>query len=283
MKLVKKFIERDASGSVTLIAEEDEDMWHVYNLLQKDDSLKASTIRRVVSESATGSTDKTSVRITLTLAVETIDYDTQAGMLRINGRNIVENKFVKVCRCYFISNLLEIHTRWVDIIRSTLKKIHEWDIIALERIDEACNAAKRAEIAAVVLEEGLANICLVTESMTIVRQRIEHSIPRKRKGTTSTHDKAVTKFYDLVYQGILAHVDFNLVKVIILASPGFVRDQLYDYMFREAVKSENKVLLENKSKFVRVHCSSGRKHALQEILQDPIIQSQLSDTKFSKE
>ncbi len=47
MKLTRKFIEKDGSGLVTLVPEDNEDMWHVYNLIQKGDSLKATTIRYV--------------------------------------------------------------------------------------------------------------------------------------------------------------------------------------------------------------------------------------------
>jgi protein pelota len=34
----------------------------------------------------------------------------------------------------------------------------------------------QAEVAAVVLQPGLANVCLVTSCMTIVRQRVEVSL-----------------------------------------------------------------------------------------------------------
>jgi len=36
---------------------------------------------------------------------------------------------------------------------------------------------------------GTAAICLLSEHMTVVRQRIDVSIPRKRKGGTSGHEK----------------------------------------------------------------------------------------------
>lgn len=35
MLLVKQHIERDGSGYVTLRPQEDEDMWHAYNLVQE--------------------------------------------------------------------------------------------------------------------------------------------------------------------------------------------------------------------------------------------------------
>ena len=41
---------------------------------------------------------------------------------------------------------------------------------------------------------GLANVCLLTEHMTILRQRIELSIPRKDKGSSSNHDKVHLTF-----------------------------------------------------------------------------------------
>lgn len=67
-------------------------------------------------------------------------------------------------------------------------------------------------------------------------------------------------------QGILRHINFDIVKCIILASPGFVKDQFMDYMIQQAIKSDNKIVLENKSKFLLVHSSSGFKHSLKGIL-----------------
>uniref|UniRef100_A0AAR2K0X7 Protein pelota homolog n=1 Tax=Pygocentrus nattereri TaxID=42514 RepID=A0AAR2K0X7_PYGNA len=83
-------------SQVTLIPEEAEDMWHTYNLLQVGDSLRASTIRKVQTESSTGSVGSSRVRTTLTLCVETIDFDSQACQLRVKGTNIQENQYVKV-------------------------------------------------------------------------------------------------------------------------------------------------------------------------------------------
>ena len=47
MKIVKKAFEKDGGGSVTLVPDEDEDMWHVFNLVSATelDRVKASTIR----------------------------------------------------------------------------------------------------------------------------------------------------------------------------------------------------------------------------------------------
>lgn len=41
--------------------------------------------------------------------------------------------------------------------------------------------------------------------------------------------------------------------------------------------------MENRSKFVLIHCSSGHKHALTEVMQDPSVQAKLADTKAARE
>ena len=126
-------------------------------------------------------------------------------------------------------------------------------------------------------------VCLITNSMTLLQTKIDMSIPRKRKGLTSQHDKGLARFYDSVMASILRHMNFDVVKCVILASPGFVREVFLDYMIQQAIKTDNKVILENKSKFLLVHSSSGFKHSLKEVLQDPVIQSKLADTKAAGE
>lgn len=71
-------------------------MWHAYNLISEGDSVRSTTIRKVQTESSTGSSTSNRVRTTLTISVENIDFDTQACMLRLKGRNIEENQYVKV-------------------------------------------------------------------------------------------------------------------------------------------------------------------------------------------
>jgi protein pelota len=84
------------SRNITLIPEESEDMWHAYNLISDGNIVRASTIRKVQQETATGSSSSNRVRTTLTIQVESIDFDTQACVLRLKGRNVQENQFVKV-------------------------------------------------------------------------------------------------------------------------------------------------------------------------------------------
>ncbi len=51
---------------------------------------------QVVNESSTGSTTSKRVRLSLTIAVERVDFDSNSCLLRLSGRNSEENPHVKV-------------------------------------------------------------------------------------------------------------------------------------------------------------------------------------------
>ncbi|RLN55858.1 hypothetical protein BBJ28_00004441 [Nothophytophthora sp. Chile5] len=307
MKLLKKQIsEKDGAGSVVLRAEEPEDMWHIYNLIHVSDSVKTTTIRKVrealarsfavVKEGVTGSTSSQRVRMTLQIEVRTlwsaaewlcrvrwvvngglcaldqveqVNFDPALCVLRIKGKNIMESQYVR---------LGAYHTLDLEMNRDFTLTKSCWDVMALERIEMACDITKRAELAAVVMQLGLAHVCLIKGDMTVIRAKIETSVPKKRPGN-SAHAKGTEKFYENIVRSIRQHIDFKLVKCVLLASPGFVKDDFFKFMMEQAVRQDDKLILENKAKFVLCHSSSGHKHALDEVLNDPAIQSQVADTK----
>ncbi|OLL24518.1 Protein pelota [Neolecta irregularis DAH-3] len=279
MKLISQTIERDSSGAVTLQAHEPDDMWTVYNIIRRGDRLRCSTARKITTESATGSSTSHRVRLTLTIAVESIDFDAQAGELHLGGTVVTENKHVK---------LGAYHTLDLEKDKSFTMFKQEWDSVALDRIKEACDPSANAEVGAVVMQEGipsvviclirgLANICLITEHMTILRQKIEISIPKKRRGTATDHQKA------RIHQTMLRHFNLEELKVVLIASPGFVGEGFINHVMYQAARLDDKVVMRSKSKLVLVHCSSGHVHSLNEVLKSPQVISQLSNTKFARE
>jgi protein pelota len=179
MKIVSRHIERDGSGSVSLIPEEDEDMYHLYNLVEPHDRVRAPAVRRVQSESSTGSIESHRVRVTLTIEVakttfdatgsnapldpaqatdgiSTPSVDSSAGALggggggegatlQVAGRVVSENKHVKMGAFHTLD--LECN-RQVTIIKDS------WDSIHLERLSDSSDVGQRAEVGAVVLGEG---------------------------------------------------------------------------------------------------------------------------------
>lgn len=274
MKVLRRQISsKDGDGVVQMKTEEAEDMWHAYNLITIGDRVRTSTVRKLVNESSTGSTTSRRVRLSLTITVERVDFDSNSCVLRLSGRNSEENRHVKIGAYH----TLDLELNQVFSIEKDI-----WDVIHLERIETSSDPSKKADVAAVVMTCGLAHVCLVTSHMTITRARIDMNIPRTRAGN-SDHRKAMARFYEAVYQAIVRHVNFEQIKCLLLGSPGFVKDDFFEFLNLEAVRREQRDLIENKSKFVLVHASSGHKRAVEEILSQPAVQTRLADTKASDE
>ena len=90
------------------------------------------------------------------------------------------------------------------------------------------------------------------------------------------------RFFDTVGAAMLRHIDFSIVKCVLVASPGFVKDKLMEFVL-STERPEFKCLQENKSIFILCHSSSGHKHAVSEVLSDANITTRLADTKAAGE
>lgn len=275
MKLYGKELEKDGGGTVNIETEDLEDLWHLYNLISIGDKMKCRTQRKVQNENtATGVTTSTKKIITVILEVQAVDFDTQVGQLRIKGTNILESESIK---------LGASHTAEIEIHMKLSLSKDCWDAVHLDRLQDATDASSKADVAAVILQEGIAHLCLVTPNMTIVKQRIEVSIPRKRKSGSGSHDRGLVRFYEQILTALLRSIRWDIVKALIIASPGFTKDELYKYIMEESVRRELKEIMENKAKFVLCHSSSGFKHSLKEVMSDPTVSSKLCDTKAAGE
>ncbi|KAK5722742.1 Translation factor pelota [Elasticomyces elasticus] len=276
MKLVKQeILHKTGEGFAIMKPEEPEDMWHAYNLIRPNDLLRASAVRKVITESAgSGSRSNERVHTTLTIRVTKQDFDPQAGQLHVSGRVAEENPIVK---------LGGYHTLDLELQRNfTLEKSEGWDSVAIATLKEACDNDAKAQLWAVIMKEGLANICLVTDHQTILKQKIEYSLPRKRAGSTD-HEKSMQKFFHTTYDSLLRHVDLANPKPLLLASPAFTAGQFQQYIKAQAAISMDKRVKDLLPKITVAQSASGHLHSLNEVLSSPAVTSKLSDTKFARE
>lgn len=275
MRLLDKTIalEKDKSGSLSLVPQDKEDLWQLYNLIQKGDVVELPSVRNV-KKTEKGKAER--VHVHLKLLVESIDYVASDEAMRIRGKTTEQSEYVPN---------QSYHTAEVQLNKSLKINKPEWDDISYGIVMEASSVEKKAEVGAVVLEEGVAHICLVTDKMTVLRNKIDKSIPRKSRGDGggSSHDKALGKFFDMVASTVVRNLDLDRLKVVVLASPGFTASSLLKAILDMATKEENKTVLKNKSKFIVVHSSTGYLQGLEEALKDPTVQRMLDETKFAKE
>jgi len=273
MKQLHKGFVCNGPGEVKLVPEEAEDMWHAYNLIREGDCITATTFRKVNRDNGVGA-ESERVKIKLTIKIEAVEFDPEGGVIRLKGRNLTESEHIK---------LGAYHTIELEQGRAFTLAKDNWDSLDVERIKQACDPKLSADLAAVLITEGLANVCLVGASTTLVRAKIEANLPRKRGPAIAGYDKAWEKFLENVFQAVIRHVDWGVVKCLVIAGPGFAKESFKAYLDAEAVKRELRPLIENKSSIVVAPASSAYKHSLKEVLSLPGIASKIKDTKAARE
>lgn len=122
-------------------------------------------------------------------------------MLHLKGRNIVENQFVKMGA---------YHTLAIGVNDKFTVSKQEWDSVSLLLVEQAGDPTQNADVATVIMHEGLAYVCLITSSTTHVRAKIESTVPRKRPNLPTTqHEKGIARFFDQIIQAIERNVKFE--------------------------------------------------------------------------
>lgn len=267
MRILNRSIDALGNGSVTVTMQDNDDMWHVFNLISKGDAVKAVTFRKIKEESKTGSIVTMKKKLNLFLKVVKIDYEPEGPSLRISGVSASENKYMQLGQHHTIE--LELNMNF-----SIYKR--KWDELHMERLEVASNPEISCELAAIVMEQGLANICLITNTSAVVKAKVESHIPRKLKAAFAM-DKALEKFFKLCSVAITQHLDFEKIKNLLIASPGFTKDQFLQFL------ENNKPPWFRKEMIVLAHSSSGEKVALADTLNDPLVKEKISTSKFSQD
>jgi protein pelota len=125
------------------------------------------------------------VHTTLTIRVTALDFDSKASSLQVKGKTVATNAYVPQGSFHTLD--LELNRKF------TLSKADGWDSVARDMLQEAVNDASRANLWAVVMQPGVANIYYVTEYRTVFQQTVSEVIPGKNS-QFGGYDKVQTKF-----------------------------------------------------------------------------------------
>ena len=274
MRIIKRSIDKFGNGAVVVIPTDEEDLWHLYNVLNRGDAIRAGTFRKIKMESKTGSVTTDKVFIIIKMQVLDIKYYGEDFLeLTIKGKNLQENKYLQVG---------QFQTIHVELNYPITIYKNNWDKMHLQKLQQGVDASTSADTAAMIMDEGLATLCFIRNNITQTKAKIEKNIPKKFSGIFH-HDKAMTQFFELCMQAILKTIDFDKVKLLIIASPGIVRDEFHHYLLEQGEKAEYSILKSNANKIAVVRTSSPFKSSLNEVLADATIMTKLKDTKAFKE
>ena len=264
--------------SLQLQPEDKEDLFTLYQLIDQDDELIFK--KRFTTTVDADKKKKTTDMLKLRIQVVSREFDMKDEFLRYKGSTVEDD--TGNTNCNIAAGKFVSYTITYAYPFTLLKK--NFDSYAKKLLDEACNPEAKADTAAVVLQEGVAHICILTASSTILKQKIEYSLPKKKTTTDIVKfDEKTEKFYKAIYTSMTKTYDFSKLKMIIICSPGFYAKTLYEKIMQYATQEQNRNILDNESMFLVAHSSTGYMQGITEVLKNPIYANKLQDTKYSRE
>ncbi len=225
MKVLKKELRFD-KGEISLISESLDDLWHLKYILEPNDTVYAFTRRRI--EGATDKlrpekADKKTVR--LGIKVEKVEFHRFSNRLRVHGV-IIDGMDAGA---YHTLNIEE---------GTNLSIIKKWKSDQIERIKEAEIASRRPRVIITTIEEGEACIGVVrqfgVEEFSCLKQSLGKGMGNRRNEF----------FGELASQLKWAA---EKVEAVILAGPGFTKEDFMDFLKTREAELAKKIVLEDTS------------------------------------
>lgn len=266
---VKEHIDKNACGKIVIIPEESEDLWHLFQMIHEGDKVKCKTMRKIKVERGAGKMESSRSVASLELECMKTDFDPVAGSLRVSGKVCNENKLV---------SLGQFHTMDIDLHHPVTIYKEEWDSVYLQVLKDAKDERKKADVVAVLIDQREARIILITPYMSLEKFTISIAVSSKR--FDDNPQKKLHKSFDNIITGLLQIIDWDIVKCILIAGPGFTKTQFKNYFVQKAQLDEKmKLFWKNKNRLLLVDASSSHYQVLFEVLKDASVQNALSDTK----
>ncbi|SBT86329.1 PelOta protein homologue, putative [Plasmodium malariae] len=259
--------------TISLLLEEDDDLWHLYNLVSMNDEIEAFTSRKVYKEIGNNSYVTEIKKMVLILCITKIDFDSVNNNLRVSGKNVKTNDFVKIG---------QYHTFDIGINEKIKIVKKNWDNIYKEKLEECTNIKKCAEIGILLIDCGHANMYLLTEYLyknIFTVNKIIHKKKEKKHNNNSLYKKSLEKFFSDVLNNLYQNINFEKMKCIVFGGPGFYKNDFFDYIYEKSDVKNNKEILSIKHKIIIVKTSSIYKNSLNEILNDECMKKKILNMK----
>ena len=247
MKVLKKDYKH---GFIEVIPENSDDLYSIYRILKPGDLIKTITTRRIRRNNEEGRADTGErVKMTLEISVESFAFHGYGDTLRVKGK-IVSGP----------ENLVSLGTYHTLVLQPMEKvKITKkvWTSTEIKVIEDAEKASMLAQILIIIIDDDDVHISLITQfsikTITEYRSGITRKFSDIKQYTTE-----MGKFFTDVLQVIEDANKQYQPKVIILAGPGFIPEDFYDFIKKRNSELTKKIQL--------IHVSTGGRVGLSEVL-----------------
>jgi protein pelota len=214
-----KYVFDEKKGAMTLIPQDPDDLWTLYNLIQTGDKLYAKTSRVIKIETdGTRPTEGKRLPMFLGIAVEKTAFRTLSGNLRVTGIIIEAPEKYAVKGSH--------HTITLSLKRSfTLIKDH-WYRHDLELVKRS-GQWKTPPIYILAVDDDECSIALLSQNNLDIITDIAGNLPRKRE--VGKREKALQKYFNSIVSILKTQKRIDEAFLAIIG-PGFIKNALVKYL-----------------------------------------------------
>ncbi|WP_302080479.1 mRNA surveillance protein pelota [Salinibaculum rarum] len=241
---------------LTLVPESLDDLWHLSHVIEPGDRVAGDTTRRIQrNDEQLRDTGGEREHLWLALDVEDVEFAKFANRLRVGGT---------ITDCSREDQLGLHHTINVEE-REELTVEKRWKPDQLDRIEDAVEATENPDVAIATVEEGEAHVHTVAQYG--VEERATITAPTGKGDYAQPRSEL---FADLT--AVLKRLD---VEAIILAGPGFTKQDALDY-----IEENTQGLTE---KITTVDTSSVGDRGVHEVLKRGAVDEVQKETRIAEE
>jgi protein pelota len=215
MRIADRYQVEGGRERITVVPETLDDLWHLTYIIEPGDEVGGDTTRRIQrNDDQMRDTGGEREHMYVTLAVDDVEFARFANRLRVGG---------EIVDCSREDQLGHHHTINVEE-REELEITKHWKSDQLDRLNEAVEATENADVAVATVEEGQAHVHSVAQFGT--EERASITAPTGKGEYARPREELFQELTD-----VLSRLD---VDAIILAGPGFTKQDALDYIADEA-------------------------------------------------
>lgn len=252
-------------GIIELLPETLDDLWHLSHLIGPGDLLSARTTRRI--QDTTGERLRSDRGIKKTffmgIRVENINFHRYTGKLRATG--VIEKGPEDLVP------LGSHHTLDLKLKNPVKIQKEKWSRWHIKRIKDAVKASKIPKALVVVIEDDNADIGILRQYGVEYYGPIVGGVSGKRM-VQKNRQQVIEKFYDQIMETINT---FEGIEGIVIAGPGFGKNDFYKYLEQNNPEISKKSILES--------TGAGGRAGIREVLQKGLLENMATEGRIAEE
>ena len=230
MKIITKVIKKNF---IKLKAESIDDLWHLKHIIREGDLLEGKTFRREEQKTDKIRAERSEKKsVYLKIRAEKIDFHKNTNRLRVTG--VIEEG----------EDVGSYHTFNVEE-GSTIRITKKWKSYDLERIEEAVKNTNAPKILILTMDMGESGFGLVRGYGIDFLANINENIPGKYYSVKRKKERET--FFKNTAEKILEVLGRYSIEKVIIAGPGFVKEEFAQYLKEKYPQLNGKYVLKRAS------------------------------------